>query len=138
MNIAQAAKTSGLPPKTIRYYEDIGLLRPGRAENGYRVYSDRDVHKLAFLQRARGLGFSVEDCRQLLSLYEDQNRASADVKQLAQSRLNDIDTKLDELKSLRDSLAKLIVACRGDDRPDCPILEDLAATTGLGNGVEGD
>ena len=137
MNIAQAARSSGLPAKTIRYYEDIGLVSPERAANGYRVYTDRDVHKLTFMQRARGLGFSVDDCRQLLSLYEDQNRASADVKKLAQSRLNDIDTKLEELKGLRETLAKLIVACKGDSRPDCPILEDLAAMGEAGELTEG-
>jgi len=127
MNIAEAAEQSGLPPKTIRYYEEIGLVRPGRAANGYRVYRESDVHKLKFLQRARGLGFSVPDCRQLLSLYEDRNRASADVKSLAQARLEEIDLKLEELKSLRDTLAALIDSCRGDERPDCPILDDLAA-----------
>ena len=132
MNIAIASEKSGLPPKTIRYYEDIGLVHPERAGNGYRVYLESDIHKLTFLQRARGLGFSVEDCRQLLSLYEDRNRASGDVKRVAQSRLEEIDTKLAELKSLRDTLAKLTVSCRGDDRPDCPILDDLAALEGDG------
>lgn len=130
MNIAKASERSGLPAKTIRYYEDIGLVRPERAGNGYRVYVESDIHKLTFLQRSRGLGFSVEDCRQLLSLYEDRNRASSDVKRVAQSRLEEIDTKLTELKSLRDTLAKLIISCRGDDRPDCPILDDLAALDG--------
>ena len=127
MNIGAASKQSGLPAKTIRYYEDIGLLRAGRRENGYRVYEESDIHKLRFLQRARGLGFSVEDCRQLLSLYENRNRASSDVKALAQARLDEMDRKLAELQSLRDSLGHLIEACRGDDRPDCPILNDLAA-----------
>jgi len=127
MNIGTASKQSGLPAKTIRYYEDIGLLRAGRRGNGYRVYEESDIHKLRFLQRARGLGFSVEDCRQLLSLYENRNRASSDVKALAQARLDEIDMKLAELQSLRGSLGDLILACRGDDRPDCPILNDLAA-----------
>jgi len=126
MNIGTASKQSGLPAKTIRYYEDIGLLCAERRENGYRVYDEADIHKLRFLQRARGLGFSVEDCRQLLSLYENRNRASSDVKALAQGRLDEIDRKLAELQSLRDTLAHLIRACRGDDRPDCPILDDLA------------
>ena len=103
------------------------MLRAGRRENGYRVYEESDIHKLRFLQRARGLGFSVEDCRQLLSLYENRNRASSDVKALAQARLDEMDRKLAELQSLRDSLGHLIEACRGDDRPDCPILNDLAA-----------
>jgi len=127
MNISNAAEQSGLPAKTIRYYEEIGLVCPGRASNGYRAYRESDIHKLKFLQRARSLGFSVEDCRQLLSLYENRNRASADVKKLAQARLDEIDQKLNQLNSLRDTLAALIVACRGDARPDCPILNDLAA-----------
>ncbi len=127
MNISDAAEQSGLPAKTIRYYEEIGLVCPARASNGYRAYQESDIHKLKFLQRSRSLGFSVQDCRQLLSLYENRNRASADVKQLAQARLDDIDRKLGELNSLRDALAALIVACRGDARPDCPILNDLAA-----------
>ena len=126
MNIRQAAAASGLTVKTVRYYDDIGIMKAGRRENGYRDYSDEDVHKLAFLQRARGLGFSVEDCRQLLSLYEDTGRASADVKALARTRIDDIDRKLAELHSLRDTLAGLVEACKGDSRPDCPILADLA------------
>ncbi len=129
MNIGTASRQSGLPAKTIRYYEDIGLLRAERRGNGYRVYDEADVHKLRFLQRARGLGFKVEDCRQLLSLYENRNRASSDVKALAHGRLDDIDRKLTELQSLRNTLAHLSLACRGDDRPDCPILDDLATGT---------
>lgn len=126
MNIGSAAQRSGLPPKTIRYYEDIGLVRPARRANGYRDYDDSDVHKLRFLQRSRNLGFSIEECRQLLSLYEDKHRASADVKALAQARIDDIDAKISELQGLRATLARLIASCHGDDRPDCPILEDLA------------
>lgn len=126
MNIGHAARRSGLPPKTIRYYEDIGLVRPARRANGYRDYDDGDVHKLRFLQRSRNLGFSIEECRQLLSLYEDKHRASADVKALAQARIEDIDARITELQGLRATLARLIASCHGDDRPDCPILEDLA------------
>lgn len=126
MNISLAAARSGLPAKTIRYYEDIGLLRPSRAVNGYRRYEEADIHKLRFLQRARGLGFSIGECRRLLSLYEDPDRASADVKALAQAHLDDIDRKLAELRSLHDTLARLIEACHGDHLPDCPILDDLA------------
>jgi MerR family copper efflux transcriptional regulator len=127
MNIGDAAVRSGLPAKTIRYYEDIGLVRPARRGNGYRNYDDLDVHKLRFLQRARGLGFSVEECRRLLSLYGNRNRASADVKSLARAHLADIDRKIAELQGLRSTLAHLIHACRGDNRPECPILDDLAA-----------
>lgn len=97
MNIGTAAEQSGLPPKTIRYYEDIGLLRPDRADNGYRDYSMADVHRLRFLQRSRSLGFSVEECRQLLSLYGDKERESADVKAIAEAKLAEIDRKLAEL-----------------------------------------
>ena len=129
MNIRQAAAASGLTVKTVRYYDDIGIMKAGRQANGYRDYSNEDIHKLAFLQRSRGLGFSVEDCRQLLSLYEDKDRVSADVKALAQARIDDIDRKLAELKSLKATLTSLADACKGDDRPDCPILEDLAGGT---------
>ncbi|RWN03571.1 MAG: Cu(I)-responsive transcriptional regulator [Mesorhizobium sp.] len=126
MNIGTAAQQSGLPPKTIRYYEDIGLLRPDRADNGYRDYSTADVHRLRFVQRSRSLGFSVEECRQLLSLYGDKERESADVKALAEAKLAEIDRKLAELAGLRDMLRHLADHCNGDDRPDCPIIDGLA------------
>ncbi|OSQ31091.1 Cu(I)-responsive transcriptional regulator [Thalassospira sp. MCCC 1A03138] len=126
MNISDASRDSGLPAKTIRYYEDIGLVKPGRLENGYRDYSDDDLHKLRFLQRSRGLGFSVEDCRVLLSLYEDRNRASADVKQIAKTHLVEIERKIAELQSLQKTLSHLVDACQGDHRPHCPIINDLA------------
>ncbi len=126
MNIGEAAERAGLPIKTLRYYEEIGLVAPARQANGYRDYGEAEVHKLQFLQRARGLGFSIEDCRALLSLYEDRKRASADVKRLALARIEEIDRKLEELKGLRATLDSLARACHGDARPDCPILEDLA------------
>ena len=127
MKISDVADRSGLPPKTIRYYEDIGLVSPAsRQGNGYRDYDDRDVQVLRFLKRARGLGFSVSDCRNLLSLYEDRERASADVKALAQHRVEEIDRKIAELHTMRDALTHLMERCHGDDRPDCPILDDLA------------
>jgi Cu(I)-responsive transcriptional regulator len=126
MNIGTAATRSGLPSKTIRYYEDIGLIRTGRAENGYRDYSNVDVHKLRFLQRARSLGFGIEECRQLLALYEDKARASADVKAMALSKITEIDRKLAELEELRRTLTHLAENCHGDGRPECPILDDLA------------
>lgn len=125
MNIRQAATQSGLPTKTVRYYDEINLVSPGRAENGYRDYSEIEVHKLRFLGRARGLGFSLDDCRQLLSLYEDTNRASASVKKLTQAKIREIDYKLKELQSMRNTLRKLADSCHGDDRPDCPILDEL-------------
>jgi Cu(I)-responsive transcriptional regulator len=126
MNIGEASERSGLPSKTIRYYEDIGLIRPERGGNGYRDYAATDVHKLRFLQRSRGLGFSVEECRQLLALYEDKSRASADVKDIAQTKLTEIDRKIRELTELRRTLEHLVHACHGNDRPDCPILEELS------------
>lgn len=128
MNIGDASDKSGLPAKTIRYYEDIGLLRPDRAGNGYRDYSMSDVHRLRFLQRSRSLGFSVEECRQLLSLYGDKERESADVKTIAETRLADIDRKLAELAGLRDALRHLVEHCHGDERPDCPIIGGLAGS----------
>lgn len=126
MNVGAAARRSGLPAKTIRYYEDIGLIRPARAGNGYRDYSSDDVHRLAFLRRARGLGFSIEDCRQLMALYRDKSRASHDVRELAKSHVAAIEEKVRELESMRGTLQKLILACHGDERPDCPILDDIA------------
>ena len=136
MNIGDAAGASGLPAKTIRYYEEIGLIRPKRDTNGYRAFAARDVHKLAFLARARALGFSIEECRALLGLYADDDRASEDVKALAQGHLRRIDAKIAELQALRATLADLIAACAGDHRPDCPILADLAAggAAARGNG----
>ena len=129
MNIGDVAKRAGLPAKTIRYYEEIGLVKPPRDLNGYRVFRDSDLHKLAFLSRARALGFTIEDCRTLLTLYEDQSRASADVKELAEAHLHKIEDKIAQLQSMRDTLSDLVRSCAGDNRPDCPILKDLAAET---------
>jgi MerR family copper efflux transcriptional regulator len=126
MNIGEASERSGLPSKTIRYYEEIGLIRPDRSVNGYRDYAASDIHKLRFLQKSRGLGFSVEECRQLLALYEDKSRASADVKEMTQTKLSEIDRKIVALTELRRTLEHLVHACHGDHRPDCPILEELA------------
>jgi Cu(I)-responsive transcriptional regulator len=126
MNIGVASEKSGLPSKTIRYYEDIGLLRPARTDNGYRNYSMVDVHRLRFLQRSRSLGFSVDECRQLLSLYQDKDRESADVKTLAEAKLVEINRKIAELIGLRGLLHHLVAHCHGDERPDCPIIDELA------------
>ena len=127
MNIGRAAEQSRLPPKTIRYYEDIGLLRPARRDNGFRDYADRDVHELRFIARARGLGFSVEECRHLLELYRDKSRASAEVRQAAAEHINVIQTKIEALRSMERTLTRLVNQCAGNDRPDCPILDGLAA-----------
>lgn len=126
MNVGTAARRSGLPAKTIRYYEDIGLISPARAANGYRDYSDDDIHRLSFLRRARGLGFSIEDCRQLMALYRDKARASHDVREIARNHIDAIEEKVRELQGMRATLQKLVHACHGDDRPDCPILDDMA------------
>lgn len=126
MNIGEVAQAAGLPAKTIRYYEDIGLIAPLRDANGYRRFTEAHLHKLAFLARARGLGFSIEQCRTLLALYEDRARASADVKAVAQTHLAEIDSKMAELAEMRRVLADLVRACAGDHRPDCPILRGLA------------
>ncbi|MCO5073453.1 MAG: Cu(I)-responsive transcriptional regulator [Rhizobiaceae bacterium] len=130
MNVGQAAAASGLRAKTIRYYEEIGLISPTRAPNGYRDYDSDDIHRLSFLRRARGLGFSVEECRQLMALYRDRSRASHDVRQIAVSHVEAIEEKIRELQSMRGTLQKLIHACHGDDRPDCPILDDIAGIEG--------
>ena len=130
MNIGEAAECSGLPAKTIRYYEDISLVAPDRADNGYRDYSSSDVHRLRFLHRARNLGFSIDECRLLLSLYTDRNRASADVKAVAEQKLVEIDAKIAELQSLKNALQPLVDCCHGDDRPECPILDDLSGQGG--------
>lgn len=126
MNIGDVAARSGVPAKTIRYYEEIGLVRPARSLNGYRAFSEADAHKLAFLGRARSLGFSIEECRALVSLYEDRGRASHDVKAIAEAHVAEIEAKIAELEAMRAVLTGLMARCHGDDRPDCPILDDLA------------
>lgn len=128
MNIGEVAARVAMPAKTIRYYEDIGLVMPSRGDNGYRRYAEPDVHRLAFLKRARSLGFSIDECRLLLSLYGDAHRASSDVKAIALDKIREIDRKIEELSSMRATLAHLAEHCQGDQRPDCPILDDLART----------
>lgn len=126
MNIGDAAVQSDLSVKTVRYYDEIGLVSPARLDSGYRTYTDVDVHRLQFVSRARGLGFSLDDCRNLLSLYDDESRASADVKRIVREKLLAVDRKIEELQGLRNTLTHLSDNCRGDSRPDCPILKDLA------------
>jgi len=126
MNIGAAARQAGLPVKTVRYYEEAGLIAPARRASGYRAFSARDLHKLRFVARARALGFTLDECRALLALWEDRGRASADVRAIARDHLSQIDRKLDELREMRDTLADLVARCAGDDRPDCPILNSLA------------
>ena len=127
MNIGEAAEATGLPAKTIRYYEDLGLVSPRRDPNGYRHFAPNDLHRLAFLGRSRALGFSIQECRTLLALYDDQGRASADVRAVARQHLDRVDARISELQELRATLAGLVRSCAGDQRPDCPILADLAA-----------
>ncbi|AZV79371.1 Cu(I)-responsive transcriptional regulator [Parasedimentitalea marina] len=126
MNIGDVSARLGLPAKTIRYYEDIGLIKPLRSANGYRSFVTSDLHRLAFLGRARALGFTIEDCRTLMALYQDESRASADVKGLAKEHLTKIETKIHDLQTMHDTLSELVECCAGDDRPDCPILSDLS------------
>lgn len=128
MNIGQAADRSGVPAKTIRYYESIGLIpEAGRTASGYRAYHRKDVETLRFIQRARSLGFSVRDVGNLLALWRDRSRASAEVKRVATDHIGEIERKIAELEAMRRTLLELTRRCHGDDRPDCPIIEELAA-----------
>jgi MerR family copper efflux transcriptional regulator len=128
MNIGQAAKKTGLSSKMIRHYEVIGLLKnASRSDSGYRVYSENDLHVLRFVKRARSMGFSLEQIKVLLSLWQDRKRASKDVKALAQKHIQELNDKIRELSEMRDTLESLAEHCSGDQRPDCPILRDLAA-----------
>lgn len=131
MNIGQAARAAGLPTKTVRYYAEIGLVTPSaRRSNGYRDYGSNEVQQLRFVQRTRSFGFSIDACRELLALYADRNRASADVKAIALNHLTAIERTMTELQSLHDELTHLASNCHGDQRPDCPILDGLAETDG--------
>ena len=127
MNISQAAKHTGLSNKTIRYYEDIGLVTPAtRSANGYRKYGEQQLKELRFVHHARELGFTLDECRELLALYNDRSRKSADVKAIAKNRIEDINQKMLQLQTMKDSLTKLVDCCHGNDRPDCPILDGLS------------
>lgn len=126
MNIGQAARATGISAKMIRYYETIGLIAPaGRTESGYRVYDERDLHTLRFLRRARSLGFSVGQMHELLALWRDRERASADVKRLALQHVAELERKAAELQQMADTLKHLARHCHGDKRPDCPIIAEL-------------
>ena len=131
MNIGTAARHSGVPSKTIRYYESVGLIQPAdRSTAGYRVYDKQDVETLRFVQRARSLGFSVEEVGSLLALWRDRSRSSAEVKAMAARRVADIDRKIVELAEMRETLKHLMERCHGDARPECPILQGLAGKPG--------
>ncbi|MBB4039441.1 Cu(I)-responsive transcriptional regulator [Microvirga flocculans] len=128
MNIGQAAAASGVSSKMIRYYESIGLIpKTVRTESGYRVYSDHDVHTLRFVRRARDLGFSVEQIADLVSLWQDRERASKDVKAIALEHVGLLERKIRELQEMASTLKHLADHCCGDSRPHCPILEELAS-----------
>ena len=127
MNIGGASKSSGVSAKMIRYYERIGLIRAaGRSEAGYRTYDDVDVHTLQFVHRARDLGFPLDAIRRLLALWQDRSRTSQDVKRIALDTVADLRRKMAELEAMARSLEHLALHCRGDERPDCPIIDDLA------------
>mgnify|MGYP001252005511 FL=1 len=127
MNISEASRGSGVSAKAIRYYESINLIAPAsRAGNGYRDFNGDDVHMLRFIARARGLGFSVLEVADLLALYKDRSRASAQVRGLAEKAIARMDEKITELQSISMVLSDLVARCQGDDRPDCPILDDLS------------
>ncbi|MGQ3028639.1 MAG: Cu(I)-responsive transcriptional regulator [Ferrovibrionaceae bacterium] len=127
MNIGTAARASGVSAKMIRYYEEIGLLpQADRTAAGYRVYGPRELHTLRFIRRSRGLGFSTPQIATLLALWQDKGRSSAEVKAIAIGHVAELDAKIAELASIRDTLKHLAGCCHGDDRPDCPILDGLA------------
>jgi MerR family copper efflux transcriptional regulator len=127
MNIGKAAQLSGLTVKAVRYYSDVGIIKPNVAvDTGYRDFSDTDLAKLQFVAKARKFNFSLDDCRELLALYENTERSSREVKALTLEKIAEIDTKLTELNMLRDQLSRLASACQGDDRPNCPILDALS------------
>ncbi|MBA4741700.1 MAG: Cu(I)-responsive transcriptional regulator [Azoarcus sp.] len=126
MNIGKAAAASGVSAKMIRYYESVGLIPPARrTDTDYRVYSDEDVHVLRFIRRARDLGFTVDVIRDLLALWRDKSRASADVKRIAQQHIDALEVRIHALQDMAGTLRRLADCCHGDERPDCPILGDL-------------
>ena len=127
MNIGDAAAASGVSAKMIRYYEETGLIgHASRNGAGYRQYTDENVQTLRFIRRSRDLGFSLDRIKTLLSLWHDRSRASADVRKLARQYIAELDNDIEKLQSIRDQIAFLASKCRGDDRPDCPIIDDLA------------
>lgn len=127
MNIGEAAKASGVSAKMVRHYESVGLFpEPKRTEAGYRQYSDSEVHTLRFIRQARDLGFSIHEIGVLVGLWQDRKRPSREVKALAQAHIQDLERKAADLLAMKSALEYLVRRCRGDDRPDCPILESLA------------
>ena len=128
MNIGQASRASGVTQKMIRYYESIGLIGTvRRSSNSYRLYTEKDVHTLTFIRRARHLGFSIEQIQTLMMLWRDRDRSSAEVKTVADAHIEELQVKIEELEAMRRTLEHLVASCHGDDRPDCPIIDDLSA-----------
>jgi len=128
-NIGAAAARSGVSAKMIRHYESLGMLpKVARTESGYRLYSEREVHTLRFIRRARDLGFSIAEIGELLKLWQNRRRASGDVKRIALAHIADLERRLAEMQAMKQTLAQLVGCCHGDERPDCPILDDLAAS----------
>lgn len=131
-NIGEASARSGVNSKMIRYYESLGLLpRVGRTNSGYRQYTEKDVHMLRFVRRGRALGFSMNEIAELLKLWQNTRRASSDVKRIALAHVEDLSRRIEELESLKRSLERLADCCQGDQRPDCPIIDELATLTGF-------
>lgn len=132
MNIGEAAAASGVSAKMIRYYESVSLIAPApRSDAGYRKYRDLEIQNLRFIKRSRDLGFSLDRIRALLALWNDHSRQSADVKQVAQQYIGELNHDIAKLQSIRDQLQHLTDCCHGDNRPDCPIINDLASNTPL-------
>jgi len=126
MNIGQAAKASGVSAKMIRHYESVGLFPEAvRTESGYRQYTDKELGTLRFIRHSRDLGFSIEQIRELLGLWQNRRRPSRQVRSLAEAHIQELDVKLQELQSMKAALGQLVACCRGDERPDCPIIEAL-------------
>jgi MerR family copper efflux transcriptional regulator len=129
MKIGEASRQSGITAKMIRHYEALELIRPAaRTPAGYRVYDEMDLHRLRFIRRARDLGFSISEIQRLLGLWQNRRRASGDVRRIANTHIAELDRKIRQLQSMRATLETLVQSCHGDERPDCPILEDLAAS----------
>jgi Cu(I)-responsive transcriptional regulator len=130
MNIGEVAARSGISPKMVRHYEQLGLLpRVARSDAGYRRYGARELHTLRFIRRARDLGFSIAEIGELLALWQDRRRASAQVKRIALAHVADLDRRMAELAQMKGTLQRLAACCHGDERPDCPILDELADET---------
>jgi Cu(I)-responsive transcriptional regulator len=131
VNIGMAARMSGVSPKMVRHYESLGLLpQVGRTDSGYRQYSEAEVHTLRFIKRSRELGFSMDEIAQLVGLWRNRRRASASVKRIAQKHADDLAQRIEAMQAMQRSLGHLIHCCQGDERPDCPILDDLAGLRG--------